>query len=65
VSVSGSTGGGWSIDTPLWLSLLLLPVAGWLTYRGRLGLASLAVTPYILPSYLLMLALEAREVQSP
>ncbi len=35
-----------------------LPVAVWLTARGRLGLASLAASPYWLPYYLLVLLLE-------
>jgi len=30
----------------------------WLTYRGRLGLASIAASPYWLPYYFLMLLLE-------
>lgn len=33
-------------------------IAGWLTWRGRLGLASLAASPYVFPYYLLMLILE-------
>ena len=35
-----------------------LPLAAWLTWKGRLGLASLAASPYWLPYYLLMLLLE-------
>jgi hypothetical protein len=35
-----------------------LVIAGWLTWRGRLGLASLAASPYVFPYYLLMLILE-------
>lgn len=38
--------------------ILGLPLAGWLTLRGRLGWASLAVSPYWLPYYLLMPILE-------
>jgi hypothetical protein len=33
-------------------------LGAWLTARGRLGLASLAFSPYILPQYLLWLVLE-------
>ena len=35
-----------------------LPLAAWLTWRGRLGLASLAASPYWLPYYLLFGLLE-------
>lgn len=35
-----------------------LPLGAWLTWRGRLGWASLAVSPYLLPYYLLMGLLE-------
>jgi hypothetical protein len=38
--------------------LIGLPFAAWLTKIGRLGLASLAASPYWLPYYLLMAALE-------
>ena len=41
-----------------WL-LIGIPLAGWLIWRGRLGLASVALSyPYLLPYYLLMLILE-------
>ena len=43
---------GWA-----WVPIGLL-LAAWLTLRGRLGLASVAVSPYVFPYYLLMLALE-------
>ena len=36
-----------------WWLLLGVPLAAWLTWRGRLGWASLAVSPYLLPYYLL------------
>ena len=36
-----------------WWLLIGVPLAAWLTWRGRLGLASLAVSPYLLPYYLL------------
>lgn len=41
-----------------WLALSL-PIGAWLMVKGRLGWASLAVSPYVLPYYLLMLLLEA------
>jgi hypothetical protein len=42
---------------PLWIPIGLT-LAAWLTWRGRLGLASLAISPYWLPYYFLMLVLE-------
>ncbi len=41
-----------------WWIVLGLPLAAWLTYRGRLGLASLAASPYWLLYYLLFGLLE-------
>lgn len=35
-----------------------VPLAAWLTFRGRLGWASMAVSPYLLPYYVQMLGLE-------
>jgi hypothetical protein len=35
-----------------------LALGAWLTWKGRLGLASLAVSPYVLPYYLVMILLE-------
>jgi len=35
-------------------------LAAWLTLRGRLGLASVVISPYLLANYWLMLLLEAR-----
>ena len=35
-----------------------LTLAMWLTWRGRVGLAGLAMSPYVLPYYLLMLLIE-------
>ncbi|MEO8252268.1 MAG: hypothetical protein ABI578_07315, partial [Chloroflexota bacterium] len=40
-----------------WL-IIGLPLAAWLTYRGRLGWASMAISPYILPYWIQMLGLE-------
>jgi hypothetical protein len=42
----------------LWWVPIGVALAVWLTFRGRLGLASLAVSPYWLPYYFLMLLLE-------
>ena len=38
----------------VWL-LIGVPLAAWLTWKGRVGIAGLAMTPYLLPPYLLML----------
>jgi hypothetical protein len=35
-----------------------VPLATWLTWKGRVGWAALAISPYILPPYLLMTMLE-------
>jgi hypothetical protein len=40
-----------------WL-IVGIPLAGYLTWKGRLGLASLAISPYLLPYYLIMGLLE-------
>jgi len=42
----------------VWWLLIGLPLAAWLTLRGRLGWASMAVSPYLLPYGLQMLGLE-------
>lgn len=42
-----------------WWIPMGLALAAWLTWRGNLGLASLAISPYWLPYYYLMLVLEA------
>jgi hypothetical protein len=31
-----------------------VPLAAWLTVKGRIGLASLVISPYVLPYYLMM-----------
>ena len=36
-----------------WWLAIGIPLAAWLTRRGRIGLASVAVSPYLLPYYLL------------
>jgi len=43
-----------------WWVLIGLPLAAWLTIRGRLGLASLAASPYLLVYYLGFALLELR-----
>ena len=40
-----------------WL-IIGLPLAAWLTIRGRLGWATMAISPYLLPYYVQMLGLE-------
>ena len=45
------------IGTLPWL-VIGLPLATWLTWRGRVGLASIAASPYWLPYYLIMPLLE-------
>jgi len=40
-----------------WL-LVGIPIGAWLTLKGRVGLAGLAVTPYLLPAYFLVLLWE-------
>lgn len=57
VSIPSNIGPSRFIGTLPWLAIGL-PLAGWLTWKGRVGLAGLAASPYWLPYYLLMLALE-------
>ena len=45
------------VGTLPWL-VIGLPLAAWLTRRGRVGLASIAASPYWLPYYLIMPLLE-------
>ena len=40
-------------------------LAAWLTWRGRLGLASIAASPYWLPYYLIMSLLELADLRRP
>jgi hypothetical protein len=51
-----------------WLGVAWLPIGlalgAWLTWKGRLGLASLAIQPYMLPYYLLFGVLEAAPSRS-
>lgn len=43
----------------VWL-IVGIPLAAWLTWKGRIGLAGLALTPYLLPPYFLNLLWELR-----
>ena len=43
----------------LWL-IAGIPLGAWLTYRGRVGWAGLAVSPYLTPQYAMVLLLELR-----
>jgi hypothetical protein len=43
-----------------WWLLAGIPLAAWLTWKGRIGLASLAMSPYLLPYYLMFGLLEDR-----
>lgn len=47
-----------------WL-VIGLPLAAWLTYRGRVGWAGLAVSPYLTPQYAMVLLLELRRRTAP
>jgi hypothetical protein len=38
----------------LWWLLVGIPLGAWLFWRGRVGLAGLAVSPYLLPYYLMV-----------
>jgi hypothetical protein len=49
---------------PAWVPIGI-GLAAWLTWRNRLGLASLAVSPYWLPYYFLMLLLEFGSISRP
>jgi hypothetical protein len=42
----------------LWWLLLGIPVGTWLFVRGRVGLAGLAISPYLLPYYLMVALLD-------
>jgi hypothetical protein len=42
----------------LWWLLLGIPLCAWLLWRGRAGLAGLAISPYILPYYLMIAVLD-------
>jgi hypothetical protein len=50
--------GGW------WIPIGVV-LAAWLSWRGHLGLASVAISPYWLPYYFLMLVLEFARLKEP
>ena len=41
-----------------WWMLIGLPLGAWLVLRGRIGWASMAISPYLLPYWVQMLGLE-------
>lgn len=45
----------------LWWLLLGIPLGAWLLWRGRVGLAGLAISPYLLPYYLMTALLDLPE----
>lgn len=47
----------------LWWLVVGLPLAAWLTARSHVGLAALAVSPYLLPQYLLIALIDLRHVR--
>ena len=53
----------WNWLPSRWIGLAWVPVgliiAAWLTRRGRLGIASVMASPYVVPYYLLLVLLEA------
>ena len=52
----------------LWWLVIGIPLAGWLIWKNRVGWASLAVSPYLLPYHFLMALLETaplRQRSSP
>jgi hypothetical protein len=42
-----------------------VPLAAWLTWRGRVAWAGLALSPYLLPNYLLIVLLSLRDMPPP
>jgi hypothetical protein len=48
-----------------WWLVVGIPLAAWLTVRGRVGWAALAASPDWLPYYLLMPILELATPQKP
>lgn len=52
------------VGTIPWL-VVGLPLAAWLTWKGRVGWASLAASPYWFPYYLLFAALEVDRIRWP
>lgn len=62
LSASGELAHEWNWAPSRFIGPAWIPIgfalAAWLTWRGRLGLASVAASPYIFPYYALMLVLE-------
>ena len=62
-SVGGELNSPFNCGPSAFIGYFWVPIGAalaiWLTIRGRLGLASLAISPYWLPYYFLMLVLEA------
>jgi hypothetical protein len=63
-SLPSNVGPSRFLGTIPWL-VVGLPLAAWLTWRGRVGWASLAASPYWFPYYLLFAALEADRIRWP
>lgn len=59
----------YNIGPSAWVGVLWVPIglvlAAWLTMVGRVGLASVAASPYLLPYYLLMLLLDMDPPREP
>lgn len=60
VGLEGKTFLGWQRWIGPWWWAVAVPLAAVLMWRGRLGLASIAISPHIVPYYWLFLLLEAR-----
>ena len=63
-SLQSNVGPSRFVGTIPWL-IIGLPLAAWLTWKGRVGFASLAASPYWLPYYLLFPILELARVRWP
>ena len=63
-SLPSNVGPSRFVGTIPWL-VVGLPLAAWLTLKGRVGWASLAASPYWLPYYLLFAALEVDRIRWP
>jgi hypothetical protein len=49
---------GPTVVVGLWWLLVGIPLGAWLFWRGRVGLAGLAISPYVLPYYLMVALLD-------
>lgn len=69
IGSAGATSSAHNLSPSRWLGVwwlaVGLPLAAWLTARGRVGLAALAVSPYLLPQYVLMAFLELVRPRPP